>query len=128
MCKVLIIDDDPFYHQVTKAFIKKYDSVDEHTSYTNPVNSLLDLTEAYFASKPLPDIILLDLNMPELSGWEFLDTFSTISALTDQRTKVYIVSSSVGQDDKDRALNYPCVKGIYSKPVSNAVFDSILVG
>ena len=125
MRRVLIMDDDPIHHKVAGAFITRYSILNDYTSYLNPVNALIDLTEAYCMSWSLPEVIFLDLNMPEVNGFEFLETFSKIAALTDQKTKVFIVSSSIDSNDKEKAYSYPCVKGFYSKPLSCDVFEAV---
>ena len=126
MRKVLIMDDDPIHHKIAGAFINKYTILKDYQSYLNPVNALIDLTDAYCAEKEMPELIFLDLNMPELNGWEFLETFSKISALTGQRTKVYIITSSIDKNDREKAYTYPCVKGFHSKPLSNEFFDRVI--
>jgi CheY-like chemotaxis protein len=117
MCQVYIIDDDPTYLTVTESLIKQHGVFETYRSYANPVNALIDIFEAYYTSKKLPEIILLDLFMPKLTGWNFLDSFNSIATL-DNTTAVYIVTSSVNPDDKQRAQLYSCVKGFLSKPAS----------
>ncbi|WP_207429347.1 response regulator [Pedobacter sp. SYSU D00535] len=126
MLDAIIIDDDPLHHKITEIYIRKRSAFKSFKSYTNPVNALVDLMDDYYASKELPDVILLDLNMPELNGWSFLDVFNNIIALKGCKTSVYIVTSSIDPNDKERAKLYSCVKGFYPKPVSYGMFDDIL--
>ena len=61
-----------------------------------------------------PDIILLDLNMPILDGWQFLDEFKQFNSTA----QVYIMSSSNYPEDIQNASNYPLVKGYIVKPLT----------
>ena len=124
--EAIIIDDDPLHHKITEVWLRKTGVFKNYRSYTNPVNALVDLMDAYYASKELPEVILLDLQMPELSGWSFLDVFNNIIALKGCKTSVYIITSSIDPKDRERARMYSCVKGFYSKPHSPGIFDSIL--
>src|SRR5690606_23476108 len=116
MCQVNIIDDDPVYAKIVETLIRKHNLYESYRSYTNPVNALIDLFDSYYSSKTLPSVILLDLFMPKLSGWNFLDSFNSIASLEGSNTAVYVITSSIDPVDKQRALLYSCVKGVLSKP------------
>lgn len=66
----------------------------------------------------LPDIILLDLSMPKLSGWEFLKKLNTFYKGLKTKVDVYVLTSSVDEDDRKFSLSFPFVKGFYSKPMT----------
>lgn len=118
MCQVYIIDDDPVYVKIVETLIRKHNLYESYRSYTNPVNALIDLFDSYYSSKTLPSVILLDLFMPKLSGWNFLDSFNSIASVEGSNTAVYVITSSIDPVDKQRALLYSCVKGVLSKPAS----------
>jgi CheY-like chemotaxis protein len=118
MCQAYIIDDDPVYIQITETLIERHKVFESYRSYTNPVNALIDLLDAYYSSEKLPEVILLDLWMPKLTGWNFLDSFNSIATLEAANTSVYIVTSSIDPIDKQRALLYSSVKGFLTKPAS----------
>lgn len=118
MCEVYIIDDDPVYVKIVETLIRKHNIYESYRSYTNPVNALIDLFDSYYSSKNLPKVILLDLFMPKLSGWNFLDSFNSIATLDGADTAVYVVTSSIDPVDRERALLYSCVKAVLSKPAS----------
>jgi CheY-like chemotaxis protein len=127
MCQAYIIDDDPVYIYITETLIKEYQIFESYKTYTNPVNALIDLLDAYYSSEKLPEIILLDLNMPKLSGWNFLDSFNSIATLDRPTTSVYIVTYSIDPFDKQRAMLYSCVKGFLSKPASFDMLKGLAV-
>ena len=124
MNKICVIDDDLIQHKITERVLNNYGLSNNCTFYQSAANALLDITLAYFSEEPLPELIILDKEMPEISGWEFVETFCKVFS-PDGRVSVYIVSSSIEAADKERSRKYPCVKGLYPKPFSSEIFNSI---
>lgn len=76
--------------------------------------------------KGIPDIILLDLIMPNMDGWKFLEE---LGAVPDhpKRTDIYILSAFTNSKDRKRAMEHPFVKGYFDKPLSKNNVESIFV-
>ncbi|MBU6340379.1 MAG: response regulator [Bacteroidetes bacterium] len=70
----------------------------------------------------LPEVILLDLNMPVMNGWEFLSAFADQYPDWANSTKIFILSSSVDPFEKETAANHPLVLDFLAKPLS---FDAL---
>ncbi len=70
----------------------------------------------------LPAVIFLDINMPQINGWEFLDQLSEVSI----PSHVYILSSSIDPSDHKKAMSYKMVKGFYSKPLEKEMIDKVI--
>ncbi|PKA04651.1 response regulator [Leptospira ellisii] len=66
----------------------------------------------------LPDAILLDINMPFMDGWQFLDEFKKIQGNLAKNVKIFMVSSSVDERDIVKANSFPEVRGYLSKPLT----------
>lgn len=115
---ILIIDDDPIINFVTTTTFRKYDEGLSTIEYTSPEAGL-----EYLLNKKI-DILLLDLNMPLLSGWEILDKITEHQLKID----VYIVTSSISEYDRDRADTYKCVKKFISKPLPIEFVGNIVNG
>ena len=72
-----------------------------------------------------PQLIFLDLNMPVMSGWEFLDSFSTPEYSEFNNTKVIILSSTIDPEDLEKSNKYPMVIDFLSKPISKEMLEYI---
>jgi CheY-like chemotaxis protein len=115
MKNILLIDDDETTNFLTKITIKKTNLgivIHECLNGKEGVNFFEDLQINPNATTP--DIILLDLNMPILDGWQFLDEYKKFNATAS----VYIMSSSNYPEDIQNASNYPVVKGYIVKPLT----------
>ncbi len=126
MSKVFIIDDDPIHQRIAQIMIAKHEVFDDYSSYTEAELALDFLKENVGNSDQLPDVILLDLNMPVVDGWDFLEAFEKFQVDLVKSVKVFIVTSSVDEKDKLRSQTFPFVKGFISKPLSPDIIRSTL--
>lgn len=124
MSKIFIVDDDPIHQRIAQIMIKTHRIYDEFVSFDDAQSALTYLAEHASASQELPDVILLDLNMPQLDGWGFLDQFNPIAQRLNKKVRIFIVSSSVDEKDISRSRVYPYVHGFISKPLSPAILKS----
>ncbi|WP_047416566.1 two-component system response regulator [Cellulophaga sp. Hel_I_12] len=121
---VCIIDDDPIFVYGTKILLNHNSWFGSSVLvYENGQEALDDLTALVKSEEKLPDVIFLDLNMPTMDGWEFLDEF--VKLPIKNRPKVFIVSSSIDQKDIQKALSYAIVEDFIAKPLSNTLMANI---
>lgn len=111
-----IIDDDPIYIFGTKKIMEGLNFSKEFVVYKNGKEALDNLIPKINSGKDLPDVILLDLNMPILDGWQVLDKL--IELPMSYPIKIFIVSSSIAQRDLDKAKQYELVSNYLVKPFS----------
>lgn len=119
MCKsILIIDDYPLNLMVAKMVIKHQGAFDKISTCLQGQTALDTLVDHAEDKDELPDVILLDLNMPVLDGWQFLNEFEAIKNSLTKRISIFILSSSIDIRDIERSKLFPSVKGYLSKPLT----------
>jgi CheY-like chemotaxis protein len=113
--KVMIIDDDDISRFIAEKMIKKIDFADEVVECATAIEGL-----NYLNTNPLdlPEIIFLDINMPVLNGFEFLDQFEKLNSTVKEHCVIIMLSSSVDPDDIKRANANKCVRSFLSKPLT----------
>lgn len=118
-----LIDDDEIYIFIAKKLINKTDFSEEVEFFYNGKEALRAIKSKLYNEEELQDVILLDLNMPIMDGWQFLDEFIRIK--TNKTIKVFIVSSSVNPVDLERAKTYNMVSNYTVKPISREKLKEI---
>lgn len=112
---ICIIDDDMIYQLIISKVI-------EHTGEFDSIcfcDDALEAVEKFKSSETiLPGMILLDINMPQMDGWQFLDSLILLRPNFVNETVIYIVTSSIALADREKALSYKEVSGFLSKPLS----------
>lgn len=121
-----IIDDDPIFIYGTKRMMKEADFCDAITVFNNGEDALIGLTETFETYHELPEIIFLDLNMPIMNGWEFLDEFIKLPSTYIHKTIIYVISSSVDPKDIDKVREYELISNYILKPITPNDFENVL--
>lgn len=110
---VWIIDDDPIPRLILKSNLKKYKIGNDIAEFSNAVDAIAELENSTLR----PDLIFLDINMPILTGWEFLEKVKKSALLNTEKVDVAIVTSSIDSRDRMMVDKFPCVKNYLTKPV-----------
>ena len=105
--KVFLVDDEPITNILTKIMVKKLNPEVEVSDYNDPVTAFTQLKDHQ------PHLIFLDLNMPVMTGWDFLDKMHEHGL----HNSVIILTSSVSAFDRQKANNYSNVIDFLNKPV-----------
>lgn len=123
---VLIIDNDPIYRTISQKIIEKLDLAETIFVEKNGYTAIQFLTNVIENKHQLPEVIFLDIEMPVMNGWEFMDEYCKFEKKQLSEINIYIVSSSISQVDKDKANSYSEIKGFISKPLTIDTLKSIL--
>ena len=105
--KILVVDDEPIANFITCRLFKQIDPALEIVDYTDSQQAVFHLNEID------PDLVFLDLNMPYMDGWAFLDRMIA----NKLEYKVYILTSSVSTFDQNKAKRYANVVDCLEKPL-----------
>ncbi|MEI8099450.1 MAG: response regulator [Sediminibacterium sp.] len=125
---VCVIDDDPIFLYLIKKTIEKSGVSNTTVLHENPINALESLKKTILEQGAFPEIILLDINMHHMDGWEFLDTLLPYVIVAGIKTSIYIASSSIAVEDKLKAKTYPAIKGYLAKPINSEKLLEIING
>lgn len=124
--KILCIDDDPIALMLCKMVINKSLFASEIITTKNGQEALNYFKILKENKEKQPQLILLDLNMPVMDGWEFLEYFSTDNYANYNTTvKIIILSSTIDPEDLEKAKKYPIVLEFLSKPISKEMLEYI---
>jgi len=124
-----IIDDDDVYINLIKKIVDVKNLSENLLVFKNGKEAL-DHFKPIMESESeeeFPEIILLDLNMPVMDGWKFLNEFTQIKRNSKIKTTLYIVSSSINPYDVAKAKSYSLVTDYLIKPVNLDQFEALFV-
>jgi CheY-like chemotaxis protein len=121
----MVIDDDTTFQFIFRKMIEKQDSIEIVNDSKDGIQALNYLKDCIREGHGFPDIIILDLNMPRLDGWGFLDEFSKLERAMGRDIPICILSSTINQSDFDKANTYETVKSFFSKPITSDQIQSM---
>jgi CheY-like chemotaxis protein len=125
--RFLIIDDDPTNNFLCEIMVKKTITGLDILTFIQPEIAVDYIKKEYLNGSVVPTVLFLDINMPVMTGWDFLETLETFDNKIIQQFTIYIVSSSVDQSDKKRAIENPLVIDYIEKPVTVEKLKQILI-
>ncbi|WP_264563533.1 response regulator [Flavobacterium sp. N3904] len=116
--QLTLVDDDEVFVFLTSKMLEQSKLVDLIKIFDNGYDALVFLKENLGNIDALPDIILLDLSMPIMDGWEFLEEYVKINPLIGKKITIYICSSSISPADVSRAKAINEVSDFIIKPMT----------
>jgi CheY-like chemotaxis protein len=118
--RFIVIDDDPLNNTICRLTIKKALGVAEVKTFTDPVQGLEYIDQEYSTPETQASytVLFLDINMPIMNGWEFLEKYETLSNTVKGAIKVYILSSSVDDRDIEKAQANKNIVNYLAKPIT----------
>ena len=122
----MLIDDNEIDNLINQKMIEAAsiaENIYTHTGAKSAIEFLRNMERLEVASEVLPDVIFLDIDMPLMDGFQFLDEFEKLSEVTKKKCRIVMLTSSINPQDFSRSKKYDNVKLYLNKPLSH---DSIL--
>lgn len=113
-----VIDDDPIDNITFKKLSEHAEFSEEVTGFISAVDALDRYQKLIDENSTLPSVIFLDIRMPIVSGWDFIDRYSSLPEKHTRQTAVYMLTSSVDQSDIHRAKSHPLIVDYIVKPIT----------
>lgn len=123
---ICIIDDDGLYKLLLKKSINKLPFEVHVSCYENGQEAFDAILNNKDIPELLPDVILLDINMPIMDGWEFIDAFKEVNWKLSKPIKIYMASSSIANQDIQKSKLYSEISDYLIKPISLSTLNEIL--
>ena len=121
--KVLLIDDDDTVNFINRKLIERSDLTEEIVVQSS-VLTALEVLRSEVDQGQFPELIFVDINMPELDGWEFVEKYSALGEGTAV-TKIVLLTSLINPDDIERADAISAISAFKEKPVSLEMLGDI---
>tara|TARA_R110002051_G_scaffold111608_2_gene184211 strand:- start:13581 stop:13988 length:408 start_codon:yes stop_codon:yes gene_type:complete len=123
---VYFIDDDPIYVFISKKLIVEENFCKNIRVFENGKNAIEAIVDNGTAKQQLPNIIFLDLTMPVMNGWEFLESFQASPIENKETIKIIVMSSSINPLEIDMIKSYAIVSEYIVKPITPADLAKII--
>lgn len=124
---ICIIDDDDIYVFALKKILQLNNLCENILIFKNGEEAIHYFNNFDKNTGELPDLILLDINMPIMDGWEFMDEYIKLKPQIDKYIPIYIVSSSINHSDVTKARSYNDVSDYLIKPLKVTDLKRIIV-
>lgn len=123
---IMLIDDDFATNLCHKIVIEEGQYANHLVTKTDGEAAIEYLKQPFTKGNPRPNLIFLDINMPRMNGWEFLEEYKNLTKEQQADNIIVMLSTSSNPDDLKRAKENPFVKEYGSKPLSIKMLDEII--
>jgi two-component system chemotaxis response regulator CheY len=123
---VAVVDDDDTFQFITLKAIRSIASNNNVLQFLSGIDAIKFLSDNAHLPESLPDVLLIDINMPVLDGWMFMDEFSALKNKINKPISIFMVSSSIDTNDIARAKQNKNIADYLMKPISVEKFRELL--
>lgn len=122
---VLLVDDNYVDNLINRKIMENNNFAEQITVLQSP-NEAIDYLKTHLSgSEGIPDAIFLDIRMPEMNGFDFLQKLYLLDGFSDSKIKIYMLSSSLDPGDQRRIKENELVKTFISKPLTSKALQEI---
>lgn len=125
--KVMLVDDNEIDNLINQEMIRSTSFADEILVFLTGQEALNFLQENQGDKEALPEIIFLDINMPVMNGFQFLEIFDSLSDTVQEKCKIIMLSSSISPKDIDQAASSRYVRKYLNKPLNERYLGAIAI-
>ena len=127
---VLLVDDDEATNFLNTMILEKAEFAEKIVVAKNGKEALdiLSSRDKNSSDHPVPDLILLDINMPIMNGWDFLNHYHQLQPQLKAKTVLIMLTTSLNPEDKEKAETNPDINGFENKPLNNSKLENIISG
>ena len=122
---IVLIDDDPIANMISTKLIQRTLPL-KVLAFTNAEEALRLVCSKHPEPLTSKALIFLDINMPHMDGWQFLDEFQKLESSVQKNFTIIMLTSSIDMDDIQKSKSYDCVDDFISKPLTQEKLRSIL--
>ena len=122
--EIWVIEDDPITSMLLRKLIERGQFAQSTVAFHNGKLPIQQMRKRREDGLDFPDLIMLDINMPVMDGWGFLDHY--IAEFSEIKLPIIIMTSSIDTNDVKKSKAYECIKGYYYKPVTMDNFNQII--
>ena len=126
MKTIFLIDDDPVFVYLTKKIICSVNGGCHIREFADGELAIDRLRQICKDTGELPDVIFVDLSMPVMDGWEFLNEYALLCPHFSKPIELFIVSSSISPQEVERSKTYSAVSDFLIKPVAKGKIAEII--
>jgi two-component system, chemotaxis family, chemotaxis protein CheY len=121
---IFLVDDDHIYQFTAKKTLESMGLPGQVSIFTDGEQAIKYIKEHISQPEAMPDVIFLDINMPVMDGWQFVEEYQKLSL--PKKVALYMVSSSVDETDMKRSKEYHVIDDYIIKPVGRSRFEQLL--
>jgi len=122
---VIIIDDDPISILVSETMMVKNGFAGRVKSFENPNEALAYFTKEHPWEDGVPDYIFLDVQMPQMDAWEFMEEYIKIHPSIRETKHIILLSATFNPDDEEGARDHGMVLELITKPINAQILERL---
>jgi CheY-like chemotaxis protein len=122
---VLLIDDSYIDNLISRKILENNYFAEKIEVIDSPQRAISHLRNCLGSKQDIPEVVFLDIRMPEMNGFDFLKEINSIPGIAEQNIKIFVLSSSLDPTDLKKIEDHQLVTKFIGKPLSNHALEGI---